>query len=487
MRTKITASLSQKFKTTLVKNSFWGILSNILQNILYSVFFIVVARKYSTSDFANYILANTLYAFVAAFSALGLGQWFIRELMETEDKTNLTNKFFKMQLYVGVFFYAINIVLSYVLYQHQLIRSLSLLIGINVIFDNIIYVITNINIANLEQKKNFIIITVEAFLKFLIACTLFIFPIPVVYLAVILILLRFITLNLFIRIGTSNSIHLGEILKTKIDTAGIKEIIASNWSFIIIGSVSIIHWRIGNILASKVLTMADVAHFEISYKLFSMAVILPVIVSSSLYPVLIKSFSRGINELQTIYKKAFVAYTLYGMLAFTFIYSFSGIIIPFLFGDKYLDTSGYCKEMFLTTLVCPTVLLQANLLITMKLEKLDMWFNIVCLAFCLLLCGIGLYYVKSLSIINYAIFTSFVLFHIIQDAALVRRKILTLQHAIAFYIIIGSVYILYTLLANYMNAFFLFIGFWTIIAMVSVAVVFAKRIPDALTLNKQNI
>ena len=46
------------FKSKIFSNSAWGVFSNLLQNILFSIFFLVVARKYSTSDFANYIIAN---------------------------------------------------------------------------------------------------------------------------------------------------------------------------------------------------------------------------------------------------------------------------------------------------------------------------------------------------------------------------------------------------------------------------------------------
>ena len=478
MLNKLLLKLAVKFKTNLFKNSLWGILSNVFQNILYSVFFIVIVRKYSITDSANYIVANTLYSLVVAFSSLGLGQWFIRELMTTDDKVTLTNKFFKMQLYVGVFFYGVNILLSFLLYDIPLIRSLSLLIGINVLFDNIIYVIKHINIAASEQKKSFVILTVEALLKFLSACLLFFFPIPILFLSIILIALRFITLNLFIRIGTSNSIDLRQILKVKVNQSEIKGIILANWPFIVIGSVSILHWRIGNILASKILNMIDVTHFEISYKLFSMAVILPVIVSTSIYPLLIKAFNQSLEEVQTLYKKAFLAYTVYGLLAYTFIYSFSDDIIPFLFGAKYLITPVYCKQMFLTTLVCPTVLLQANLLVSMKLEKLDMWFNVICLSICLIICAVGFHFYKSLSVINYAIFFSFLAFHIIQDFVLLKRKISGAMHVISFYFLVGLSYLIYTWLTGVINKYLLFIGFWAILGLITAGIFFYWKKKD---------
>lgn len=473
-KSKLFNSLAQKLKTNLFKNSFWGIFANIFQNILFSIFFIVVARQYSTSDFANYIIANTLYSFVVGFSSLGLGYWFVRELMHTDNKTALTDKFFKIQLYIGILFYGVNIALAFGLYSNTLVRSLSLLIGINVIFDNIIYVIRFINVAEFDQKKSFIILSIEAVLKFLIACTLFIYPIPILYLAVFLILLRLITLNLFLRIGSSNSIHLSQILKVKVSWIEIKQMVGANWSFVVIGSISVVYWRIGNILISKILTLTDVANYEVSYKLFSMAEILPVIVSTSIYPILINSLKEGGKKLSQLYEKVFIGYSLFGLLAFTVVYSFSDFFIPLLFGSKYIETPVYCKEMFLTILIFPTAVFQANILLTLKLEKLDMWCNIASLVINVALCLIGFHFIKSLSVVNYSIFISFIVFHFIQDIILIKRKITTKKSVLVFYVS-GSVLVTaYYLLSKEFNNIYLFISFWVILGCIA-GLFFLKR------------
>jgi O-antigen/teichoic acid export membrane protein len=464
---KLLTSISAKFKTKLFTNSVWGIFANILQNVLLSIFFIVIARKYSTDDFGNYIIANTLYGFIVGFSALGLGYWFIRELINIEDKKALINKFFKIQLYAGVIFYFINIIMAYTIYESQLVRSLSILIGINIIFDNIIYVIKYINIAESEQKKSFVILTIEAALKFLVACLLFVYQVPILYLSLFLILLRVVSLNLFIKYGSSNSINLKEIFVTAVSGKEIRKIVASNWSFMIIGSISVVYWRIGNILVSKILTLSDVANYEISYKLFSMGYILPVIVSTSIYPLLINAYKESMKKMQTLYHNAFLAYALYGLLAYTFIYSFADFVIPLLFGDKYVGTSFYCKEMFLTMIIFPTVFLQANVLITLKLEKLDMLCNFVSLVLNIGFCIIGFYYFKqSLSVVNYAIFFSFLAFHIIQDVVLIRKKVTSLFHVSAFYLVSAGVVLGYYFLADKFSKEYLFFIFWGILAII---------------------
>ena len=156
------ASIKQKklsdiihlFKGRLIGNSFWAILSSVFQNIIFSLFFIVIARKYSASDFSSYIIANTLYGMIMSFSSLGLSQWFIREIKQNEHDTGIIPRFFKIQLLAGAVFYLINILLSFALYSSDLVRNISLLLGINIVFDNIIYVFKTILKYFSPLKKN---------------------------------------------------------------------------------------------------------------------------------------------------------------------------------------------------------------------------------------------------------------------------------------------------------------------------------------------
>ena len=166
----------QLIKSPIFVNSSWGIISQVLQSILLSLFFILIARNYTTQVFANFMIATVLYQLLAAFSSLGLSQWFIREITGTENKKDLVNKFFKIQIYAGVTFYSINIVLGFLLYNDRLIHILTILLGINIIFDNLINAIKCINISEFKQKKSFVILSIDAFLKFSATCFLFIYP-----------------------------------------------------------------------------------------------------------------------------------------------------------------------------------------------------------------------------------------------------------------------------------------------------------------------
>lgn len=460
IKSRISSLIYNKINNDIFKNSFWGILANILQNLLFSIFFIVIARKYPVEEFTSYILANSIYAFIVAFSSMGLGQWFVRELIITNNKLELIAQFFKIQFTSGILFYCTNVLLVFTIYDNVIIRNLSLLIGTNIIFDNIIYVITFNNIAHQQQKKNFIVLTIEAFLKFTAACLLFVINIPILYLSVVLVLLRLTTLSILIKMGVSYISGISSILSVKLNWHIYKKILKENWAFILIGSISVIYWRIGILLVSKYLNNNDVAIYEISYKFFAIAQVLPFIVSTSIYPKFIKSLQSGLDLVKILYRKAFLAYTIYGLFVYSFIYSFSDILIPYLFGVKYLATPTFCKEMFFTILIFPTVLLQANLLVSMNFEKLDMKLNLVSLIIHLLICSLGLFFYKTLSIVNISIFISFLVFHVLQDIILNKLKIISLQHTVLFY----STTFLFILFFNFSSLFInkqiLFISFW---------------------------
>jgi len=454
------ASLSSN---TLLKNSSWGVISQISQTVFLSLFFVILARMYPTGIFAKYIVANAIYQLVTAFSTMGLSQWFIREYMETDDKEALIGRFIKMQIYFGVIFYVINIGLAYLIYGDQYTRVLIIILGVNVIFDNLINGIKSLNVANFEQKKTAVILTIESFLRFLAACVVFIYPLSIITLSVIIIAIRFLTLNLFLNFGSSNLVSLKSLWKRSVTYVDMKALVVLNWAFVIIGGVSIINWRMSNIIISKVLTAFDVANYEISFKIFNIAQILPVVISTSVFPLLVKHYSKdNKSDFFDFYKKMHVYYLLFGLLAYTFIYSFCDRLIPIAFGDTYLTNAQYTKQMFLTILVFPTALLQANVLIAMKLEKQDMLFNIFALVVNLAMCLFGVLYIKSLSVVNYSIFASFLIFHIAQDVLLWRKKIASLYSILKFYITTAAFITAYIFLSKIVNPFVLFALTWGI-------------------------
>ncbi len=458
-------------QSSLVKNSAWGIASNILQILFICAFFAIVARKYSSGEFARFLVSTSVYQIVAAFSSMGLGQWFIRQYVLEEDKLTFTGKFLKTQIGLGLLFYIVNLIFAFVVYSDVQIRLLCIILGTNIIFDNLINAIRSLNIAENQQRKTAAILVIDGFLKLVSGCLLLIHPFSVVILSVIMIVARVLTLGLFIKLGSSNSINLKFLWKAKISIDDLKLLIIKNWQFIIIGSISIIYWKMGNIIISKTLALSSVADYEIAFRIFSVLLILPIVASSTIYPQFIKHFNNGNHAaLARLYRTVFFIYTIFAIVSYTFVYSFSGWILPLAFGKGYPGSVLCTQQMFLTFLILPTVLLQANLIVAIGLEKLDMWFNIISLIVNVIGCFAGLYFVRELSVINYSVFFSFLVFHILQDVLLIRKKITTVMHCLVFYIallLVVASYLHFSVSTNPVTLFILFsIGLFLIAAFI---------------------
>ncbi len=462
MKMMLNLSRKQKLDPTrsaLVKNSIWGVVANILQILFVFLFFAIVARRYSAEIFAQFLISTTVYQLVAAFSSMGLGQWFIRQYVLEKDTVGFTAKFIKTQFGLGVAFYVINIIIAYILYPNPQIRLLCILLGTNIIFDNFINAIKSLNIVQNEQRKTAVILVIDGFLRLLVGCVLFITPFLITVLALATILIRLFTLGLFIKLGSTNSLTLRSLWNAVVSYTDLKDLIARNWQFIVIGSISIIYWKIGNIIISKMLTLTDVANYEVAFRIFSVLQIMPVIASTTIYPQFIKYYNDGdTDKLRRLYKNIFIGYTLFALLTYVFMYAFAGLIIPFAFGNGYPGAIACLQEMFLTFLVLPTVLLQANLLVAIGQEKLDMWFNIASLVINVAGCFAGLYFYKELAMVNYSVFASFLIFHVLQDVSLIQRKFMTVGHCVAFYTAMIGTVLLCMRSAPYLNSFVLFAG-----------------------------
>ena len=451
-------------KKGFLQNSAWGLASNILQNLFLSVFFVIIVNKLSLQDYSNYLIANSLYQAVASFSALGLGQWFIRQLNEETDFGFFLNKFLKIQILAGLFFYAFYLGFIYLLYDDNTVRILGILIGVNIVFDNIIYGVKHLNIAQFEQNKTFIVLIIEAVAKLLLGLVIYIYPYTVIEMTVVLVILRIITLNLFLKISTSKLASIQSIIRLKISYSDFKKLVIANWPFIIVGSVAVIYWRVGSVLISKFLSVTDVTLYEIGYKFFSLAQVIPVILSASVFPELLKAYNeKGLEEFKKMYKLFYKVYLLFGFMVFSFMYSFANLLINLAFKDSLSDAGFYTQEMFLTMLVFPTALLQANVLIVLKLEKTDMWFNVISFIVNFLLAFFCLMYFKSLSIINLSILVSFVVFHLLQDSIMVKYKISSVKHVFWSYLLMVLAWLTYTQLSVYINQYLLFSVFWAVV------------------------
>lgn len=397
-----------------------------------------------------------MYGMILSFSSLGLGQWYMRNIATSENKQNLTDQFLQIQIQSGVGFYIVLLVISTLLYGFGIPTQLALIIGLNVVFDNIIYAIKCINIISYEQHRTFMILFCEALLKVMLGVSLFFHQMSIFQILISLVFLRVITLQLFIRFTAGEKINIRQIiLKTHLIEHW-RKVVTKNWPFVIIGSISVLYWSVGNILASKFLPLEQVSYYEISFKLFAMAEIIPLMLSSTIFPQLSKTKIAVNERAPEVYKICVFIMNTYGVLAYIFVYCYASYIIPTLFGIKYNHISNYTAGMFLTMLIFPMSILQANLIVANKKEKTDMWLNVISLITYLVIASIGMIKFRDLTIINYSIFISFLAFNILQGMFIHKMGWQKSTDTIINYLSIGIPILIVYYLEQYVERIFIF-------------------------------
>lgn len=410
-------------------------MASILQTLSASLFFILIARFYTVSEFGNFILATTLSQIVVAFSTLGLGQWFIREYLNINDKPLFIAKFLKIQFILGVIFYALNFSVAYFLYEDVNLLTFSLILGFNIVFDNIIFALSRLNIAEGNQKRTAIVMALDGILRLGLSGILFIYPLSLIMLSLFLIVIRIITLNIFIKLSASYDLGIALVAKQVIKVGDFLRIVISNWRFIVIGTVYILNWRLANIIISKNLTLQEVGEYEICFRLLTLALIIPTITVSTIFPIFINLFRSSKREqLLNLYKFFSSILQVYSMLGFAFVLSFGSDVVRIAFGFEYISSAPVLQVIFGCLFFTSTASLQANFLVAMNLEGLDMKLNLYALIINIMGAVIGLHYIKSIMVPVYSLLASVIIFHLLQDIILVRKGVVKSTSVFKFYV-----------------------------------------------------
>ena len=130
--------------------------------------------------------------------------------------------------------------------------------------------------------------------------------------------------------------------------------------------------------------------------------------------------------------------------------------------------------MFVTIVFFPSVFLQANVIITIQKEKLDMICNLMSLAINVIFSVVGLMYFRNMTTINLALLFSILIFHFIQDLILIKSKLTNSKNVTLYYISCFTFILLYFFISNSFMQKFTFPAF--IITLLIFVIVFRNKI-----------
>lgn len=416
-------------KKSVFSNTLSGVVSNVLQNVFLGIFFVLLAKSIGLNEFSNYAIGNTLYQIVGVFSTMGLGTYFIREYVkEVETAKYSTIHFFSVEAILSLFALVVIYLLSISMYSDDIqIIQISSILGLNVLFDNLIYSIKAIHTAERTQYLILRITLIESLIKLLMVIVFYFMPFNFLLFLFLLVGFRVITLVLSYK---SLPLHVksefGELksyvnIKRIIKVKQIRALIYEGRVFVIIGSINVIFWRINALLLSKLTDKTDVGNYEVAFKLFSIAQIIPVILMGTIYPILAKNYSDKHAFLVTS-KKAYLQMLIFSVYITLTAYYLSPYAITWFFGEEFKDSIIITQHMFLALIPFSLSLVQAYILIASHYEKIDMWLNIINL---IVNSTLGYLMIKSYGLVGsvYSISISFLLFYVLQSVFMIKSKI----------------------------------------------------------------
>lgn len=408
-------------KRSVLVNNIAGVTANILQNLFLSFFFIILARAIGPDKFSGYVLGNSLYQIVGAFSTMGLSNYFIREYVsDGADNRTLLLQFIWVELILGGIAMMVLAGLAFSLYASKMeVIVITLVLGINILFDNLIYCFKAVHVAERMQYRFIRVIVLEAFLKLLLAAVFYWWRFDFMLFLCILVAYRCITLLMAWRSVPQDQRAFGR-MRFPLNRPVIKKIFHAGKVFVIIGSINVVFWRVNILILSKMAEEKYTSCYEVAFKFFAIAQIIPVIMLSTVYPLLAQYYNTDRQKFTEIAQKSFLQMLLFSTMVTLLACFLSPYLIPFFLGNAYADAARMTQHMFITLIPFSLSLVQAYTLVASKNEKIDMWLNIINLSLNTLLAPVLIWFTGPMGSIT-SLTISFSVFFLLQQYFLYKK------------------------------------------------------------------
>ncbi|MDA3780767.1 MAG: polysaccharide biosynthesis C-terminal domain-containing protein, partial [Bacteroidales bacterium] len=171
--------------------------------------------------------------------------------------------------------------------------------------------------------------------------------------------------------------HVGEINKWKYDKDIAKYILKESFPLLLSGAAVVIYQRIDQVLIGNMIDLESVGYFATANKFLDIILFLPVIITQSVTPLLIRIKERNIHE-YNIKKEQFVSIVVWGtVLISTITFFCSEWLINITFGKNYLLAIPVLKILVWKTVGMALLITTGQLVIIEHIQKYAFIRNII--------------------------------------------------------------------------------------------------------------
>lgn len=314
------------------------VFSSFFIKIINSLFIIILATKISIEDFGIYNLIWSIISFICYFSDLGITTYSINKYNQKDSKS--LSKIISAKLSLSIIIYISFIIIINTIDMSDLQKKLLYILGALIVPNTIKY-INNI-VGSVYNKLDYYswIYIIQNIIMFCINIIILnnFYNLKIIFLNFVIIELlfalysfRYINNNLF---KFKFSINIFEIIYY----------INKSREYALLTILGYLYLKIDYLILSIMTNYKVIGYYASIYKIFEIWMIIPTIFTLTFLPIYNNLYIKNILDIKIIRKHALYMCFL-GMLIVLLINLFTGQLIIFLFGHKYLSTEIALKVL----------------------------------------------------------------------------------------------------------------------------------------------
>jgi len=339
---------NKTLKQTILKNTFWLAVAEVVDRGLGFLVIIWIARHYGPASYGQWSFALNFAASFVVFADLGFAILTVREVARDKSKArDYIDNIFAMKLVLGLITFGIIALSIHFFGKEGEVVKLVYFLGIYYIINTFAIFFRSIFQANEKMQYEALCRSIQS--------------------ASELILVAVFILNKASIVTTSYAYSIGSLVGIlfslvfiwnffskffyKIDLNICKEILKESWPIALSGFIGTIYASFGVIFLSLLKTDKDVGWYSVGYSLIAATMVLPNLFMASLYPKLSNLYAESEELFRKILKRSFKYVFILGLIVIPLIFIFSKKIILLLYGINYINSIAVFRILLIMAFI----------------------------------------------------------------------------------------------------------------------------------------
>ncbi len=370
-------------KKKILSNVFWAMLGKVI-NMLGNLFVGILVARYLGPE--QYGLMNYVISYVTIFtviSTFGLTNIEVRELSRTPEKRDvLMGTCFSIRLFFASVGYLL-VVVSLFLYKSDFFTSVMILVYSLSLFSGCFEVIRNYFTSIVKNeyvvKSEISRTVIGAFVKVVLLW----YKAPLEYFICATLFDTFLVASGYC---ISYSTVVDKIKKWSFDRNLVPFLIKQSFPLVLSGAAVIIYQRIDQVMLGNMLDKESVGYFATASKFLDLVLFLPVVITQTVTPILVKTYNSGNKILYDTRCIQFLSIVIWVSILLSLIVSFSSYwLILLSFGKEYVAAVPVLQILSFKTIGMAISSAGGQLIIIENKQKWAVFKNILGCLTCIIL------------------------------------------------------------------------------------------------------